>query len=164
MDLHVSFSELTIVHSDSTHWSFHDLNYFCKFCWLFWFYNCSSIPPLLTITPLLLLCVPASESRHHLLSSLTFSSLPACCPTEDCDSKSALNGKDVGEEAQTLSLCWSLSCHVCSGCVFNSDFHLEAADYFVTLKPTALFCNVGFIHCRKLINLLVFCETWKMWS
>lgn len=79
--------------SYSTHQHFHVMTYFFVNLLIFVFIIAVVSHPS---SPL----VPASASRHHLPSSLTLSSLPACCPAEDSDSKGAQNGKDGGEEAQ----------------------------------------------------------------
>lgn len=60
---------------------------------------------LIATNPLLTCCVLTLKYPQHLLPPLTLSSLPDCHPTEDCDNKSAVNGKDIGEQAQSVSLC-----------------------------------------------------------
>lgn len=59
----------------------------------------------LIVTVLLLTCCHLTlkyPQRQPPLHPLTLSSLPACHPTEDCDSEGALNGKDIGEEAWSV--------------------------------------------------------------
>lgn len=60
---------------------------------------------LIATNPLLTCCVLTLKYPQHLFPPLTLSSLPDCHPTEDCDNKSAVNGKDIGEQAQSVSLC-----------------------------------------------------------
>uniref|UniRef100_A0AAX7UTQ1 Membrane protein, palmitoylated 3b (MAGUK p55 subfamily member 3) n=1 Tax=Astatotilapia calliptera TaxID=8154 RepID=A0AAX7UTQ1_ASTCA len=50
---------------------------------------------LTATNPLLTCCVLTLKYPQHLLPPLTLSSLPDCHPTEDCDNKSAVNGKDI---------------------------------------------------------------------
>lgn len=58
-------------------------------------------------------CLSNIVAAFNILSPpLPSSLLPACRPTEDCDSEGALNGKDVGEEATPASLYQSLQHHI----------------------------------------------------